>query len=230
MKKLALCLLLTFTFVSSALALQDISKEFDTNDVKAAKDAVINVVSSENGARIIQANDYQVIIEFPMNNAAGFLLMNLKTGIQPVSRLYYDFIPSYGRILVKCRMALVENPHTGNELIHWEIGNKNDMAYVKHMLETSASRVAQNNKPAKETKTVGFSCDGNVVTSVEEGGTAAIAGLSVNDKIISVNGTEAGNLVHIPGWTEYLLKKGKAVILQIERDDVQSELKLTPNG
>ena len=203
MKKLALCLLLTFTFVSSALALQEVSREFNTDDVRAAKDAVVSVVSPIEGMRIVQTDDYRVVFESPVKNGvANMMFMNLRTGVSPVVRMYYEFIPTQDRTLVKCKTAFVENPHMPNEIINWNMGNKNDKLYIEQILDTAAATASLNTyKPDYEANSIyepvdnlGIDIDDTgEITSVSVSGRAH-GKLQTGDFVLEVNKEPFGNI------------------------------------
>lgn len=205
----------------------------ETNKVR---DAIVSIVGKEKGIRISHVSDYQLVFEFnTKNDIANLLFMNLRTGVQPVGRIYFDLIPMSEQTLIKASTAFVENPGTGYEVINRNIGNKNDERILHNILEKVAATVDKTYQPkylekkstkdkekeikVPKEKELGLVIgeDGSVVETVP--GSEAHEKIIVGDVILEINGMSINGMDHDAIKT-YIADKwdsGASLIVLVQR-------------
>lgn len=238
MKKITLSLLLILTFASVADAIPEVSKEINTTDIGKIKDTIISILAPKENVRIHKVDQYSVSFEFETKNElANLFFTNLRTGVKPVGRIYYQIIPFSEKTLVKCHSAFVENPGMQNEIINRNIGNNDDLAFMKNVLEKTASIVDPSYIPQYETNNkkieieikkqeIGFELDQNLVKSVDEEGEAHKAGLLVGDTVIEINGKNFNDVDNPKEYINTRFEAGSSVMLLIDRNGKQKMIKL----
>ncbi len=238
MKRIALSLLLIIAFGSAAHAIPEVNKEINSTDIGKIKDTIISILAPKENVRIHKVDEYSVSFEFETKNElANLFFTNLRTGVKPVGRIYYQIIPFSEKTLVKCHSAFVENPGMPNEIINRNIGNKDDLAFMKNVLEKTASIVDPSYTPQYETngkkkeieikkQEIGFEFDQNLIKSVDEGGEAYKAGLFVGDTIIEINGKSFNDVENPKEYINTRFEAGSSVMLLIDRTGEQKMIKL----
>lgn len=238
MKKMFIVALLLICLVNPAHAIQEIQKEVNCAETNKVKDAIVSVVGKEKGIRINHVSEYQLVFEFnTKNDAANLLFMNLRTGIQPVGRIYFDLIPMSEQTLIKTSTAFVENPGTSNEIVNRNIGNKNDERILHNILEKVASIVDKNYQPEYiEKKTTKNKTKKMIETPKEKElglvlgenggvidvkpGSAAHGKIAIGDAILEINGMSLNGMDREAVKT-YIANKwgsGASLIMLVQHD------------
>ena len=211
MRKFISALLTVVLITVPAFALEEIQKEINITDMNKAKDAILSIVASKKGIRIVQISDYQVILESEIQNPiANLFYMNAHTGAQPVGRFYFDLIPASSKILIKLNTAIISNPGTAFEKITRNVGNKDDQivlhnllekvaaaadpSYRPQFIEKAAKQIKANTPEAPKEKEFGVIFDeAGIITEICAN--SVVQGkLYVGDKILEINGKNLSNM------------------------------------
>lgn len=197
MKKIVLAILLVFMLNSTSFAAKaDFTVIIPVENSDIVKACVFKVMSMYSEYRIKSSDNYRLVFERDLgDNPASFLLMDLRTGRNPVARAFFDITPSYNGIQLRVNVVIIASPDTTREMSTVMTNKEGARAFeniinrIKQEATIENEKIEENRKPKIDNSDfIGWEIDYDMlVTKITSGGIAEKAGVNTGDTILEIN-------------------------------------------
>lgn len=202
MKKIVLAILLVFILCSTSFAAKaDFTVIIPVKNSDIVKNSVFKVMSLYSEYRIINSDNYRLVFERDLgDNPASFLLMDLHTLRNPVSRAFFNITPSYGgEIQLQGYVLIVASPDSPREMSSPMTNKEGVRAFesivnrIKQEATIENEKIEGNKEPKIDNSGfIGWKIDYDMlVTEITPEGIAGKAGVKNGDTILEINGLDS---------------------------------------